>query len=851
MKQTLSLIIALCTPCFTVAALEISIGPSDKIGTAVQKVREERKAGDASAATIWLKGGRYEFDRSIGLKDTDNEISFKAVAGEKPLLIGGTVVSGFTPHEGEIVKADVSKMGPKDKVLRQLLVDGEHMILARYPNHDAVNPLYGGWAFAAPFPGGEAPEGHDWKRHLFVKKEDIRQWAHPEDVEIDIFPEYGWWNFVGPIESLNAKTGKLVLKTPSSRPLHPFNRFHFQNALEELDSLGEWFLDPRTQMLYLWPTKSLESAEVRLITLDSFFVVTGAKAVRFEGLSFRGCNSMAIQLKNTDACEIAHCTIDHVGYFKGVGISSSGKNNLIRDNEISATGYHGIALSGGDRITLEPSNQVVTNNHIHHMGVFNKDAAGVHIMGVGVTVSHNHIHDGPRMAVQMIDANLINVEYNHLHHLCLETQDGGAIYTRGRDWLGGRGNRWCYNHIHDVIGCGQSSEGLKFPHFTFGLYPDDNTGGVDIIGNLVYRVAHASVHLHNTRDCLVENNIFAGGSAYQFDMQGWETDHRFYIEFQDDMTAGFESVKDQPAWQKMRGMNRHPLSTIQPDGTMMNNNVVRRNIMFANGSGAKHGDLRHVPHDSNVIDENLTWNNGEPIVTEINHAGKAIGEPLRTENFDAIENGKTPAGWGFVKRPNDSVKLQVKDGSLVTDCARSDNPKHAFTALRGPVFPIVSGHAYRWRLRVKSTEPTSPIAVGIAIFKDGNYWQCKPKDVIATPEWQEIEISATMPDESSSKWKPWMTEAWLKMDCNADKGRILIDDMRLTGAKPMSEWEAWQSEGWDQHSLAADPLFEDVSKDDNRLKPESPAIQKLGFKPLPIEQMGILKPDTKSPKDHP
>jgi hypothetical protein len=229
----------------------------------------------------------------------------------------------------------------------------------------------------------------------------------------------------------------------------------------------------------------------------------------------------------------------------------------------------------------------------------------------------------------------------------------------------------------------------------------------------------------------------------------------------------------------------------------------------------------------------------QPIVIDINHAGDDIGEPLKTENFDAIARGQTTKGWGFVKRPNDNIKLQ--DGALVTDCTHGNSPKNAFTALRAPAFPIASGHAYRVRLRLKSTKYTSPIAVSIASFHQGNYWQCKAKNHIATPEWQETEISATFPSKSSNKWKPWMTEARLKHDCNADKGRILIDDICLTEANPITEWQAWQSEGWDIHSLASDPLFEDVSKDDYRLKPESPAIKKLGFKPLPIEQMGIIK----------
>ena len=45
----------------------------------------------------------------------------------------------------------------------------------------------------------------------------------------------------------------------------------------------------------------------------------------------------------------------------------------------------------------------------------------------------------------------------------------------------------------------------------------------------------------------------------------------------------------------------------------------------------------------------------------------------------------------------------------------------------------------------------------------------------------------------------------------------------------------------DRHSIIADPLFVDPEHDDYRLKPESPAITKLGFKPLPIDQMGLVK----------
>jgi hypothetical protein len=125
------------------------------------------------------------------------------------------------------------------------------------------------------------------------------------------------------------------------------------------------------------------------------------------------------------------------------------------------------------------------------------------------------------MGVQM-SGNNCKVEWNHIHHVCLETQDGAAIYTGGRDWISSRGSSWSYNHIHDVVGCGQEASGLKVPYFTFGLYPDDNSGGLDIVGNIVHRCTTSAIHMHNARDCNVEDNIFASTGKYVVDLRGWD-----------------------------------------------------------------------------------------------------------------------------------------------------------------------------------------------------------------------------------------------------------------------------------------------------------------------------------------
>ena len=52
---------------------------------------------------------------------------------------------------------------------------------------------------------------------------------------------------------------------------------------------------------------------------------------------------------------------------------------------------------------------------------------------------------------------------------------------------------------------------------------------------------------------------------------------------------------------------------------------------------------------------------------------------------------------------------------------------------------------------------------------------------------------------------------------------------------------AWQAQGEDQQSVIADPLFENASRFDFRLKADSPAI-KMGFKPIDTSSVGTQGP---------
>ena len=54
--------------------------------------------------------------------------------------------------------------------------------------------------------------------------------------------------------------------------------------------------------------------------------------------------------------------------------------------------------------------------------------------------------------------------------------------------------------------------------------------------------------------------------------------------------------------------------------------------------------------------------------------------------------------------------------------------------------------------------------------------------------------------------------------------------------------DAQQPFGIEQHSISADPLFVDVTAGDLRPKDNSPAL-KLGFEPIDLSRVGLLKED--------
>ncbi|MBN2294437.1 MAG: right-handed parallel beta-helix repeat-containing protein [Pirellulales bacterium] len=597
-------------------------GPLATLEHARDKIRAMKKAGPlpAGGVEVVIRGGMYPLAKTLQLDEQDSgtaesPVIYRAADGEKVQVIGGRPITGFTPHRGAILKADVSGQGFKGVYFRQLFFDGRRQHLARWPNFDPQNPYGGGWAYADGQPismyQGVPDES---RRTLHYKKQDARDWSRPEDGQVFVFPRYNWWNNIVPIASIDRDKRLVTLTEDASYAIRPGDRYYVQNMFEELDAPGEWYLDRNTETLYFWPPAPMEGKTVYAPTLRTLLQLgQGTHHITIRGLTLECCEGNAIYLARANDCLVAGNTIRNVGDYGGSGVVfDGGLRNGAVGNDIYEVGSNGVALFGGDRNTLTPGEHYADNNYIHHTGVFYKQGVGVVTDGVGNRATHNLIHDCPRFGICFRGNNHV-IEYNHVRHVTLETSDTGAIYTCGRDWVASRGTRIAYNYFHDILGYGKDDNGRWIsPHYAWGIYLDDNTCGVDVIGNIVARAIRGLIHLHNGRDTIIENNILIDGTQQQFECNGW-TEASGWKGMLPPMVAAYEAVVNQPAWKNMRNMDLHPNNALLPNGMIMANNILRRNIFYYGTPDAKLFGLRDFPLKNNQSDYNLAYHFGKPL----------------------------------------------------------------------------------------------------------------------------------------------------------------------------------------------------------------------------------------------
>jgi parallel beta-helix repeat protein len=311
-------------------------------------------------------------------------------------------------------------------------------------------------------------------------------------------------------------------------------------------------LDAEEGVLYFWPLDgSLKlTDQVVAPALSTLVDINGASWLVISGITFTetlggddlhragldGYGAMypiqgwkycgeALHLKNAEHCVIENNRFYAVGG-NAIYLERYNARNIIRRNEISYAGANGVSLLGNYVPTDSVSQPIrdgreplpmfneVTDNYIHHCGVQNKYIAGV-FLGVSDSnlIAHNRFEYLPHHAINLsLNGYGRNVlEYNEIHHVCLELRDNGAINA----WMDDpqsdvrAGHIIRFNLMTDVQGCGTKPEGsiLTPDGMANGIYLDNDTSNCLIQGNIIVRASGYGVFVHGGQHNAIENNI--------------------------------------------------------------------------------------------------------------------------------------------------------------------------------------------------------------------------------------------------------------------------------------------------------------------------------------------------------
>jgi len=530
--------------------------------------------------TVYVRQGTYYLSKSIVFSTDDSgtdlqPITYAAYPGETPILSGGMKLDvKWESHRNGIMKCSVQK----GLEFNQLFIDGKRQMRARYPNFDPENPTVteGGYLKTA----GAGVREFTFDPETFTKK----RWANPAEAIVHIFPGSYWNNFQFQIKSVDWDNHQINLGEGGFQTaLHDNpddffgakllkgSHFFIDNVFEELDAPGEWYLDGEKSVLYFFPPNNfdIENSLVEIGLLKRLIEIKGTRQEPIRHLNFKGFKIThtratfmdeyitpstgdwgihpggAIYMEGVEDCSVEDCFFDAVGG-NAIYVSHHARRIRVYGNKFTYTGDSAVCLVGKSHVIDEeslacpfcgaagywdfgpepmdyPAYCDISNNLMHHIGVYGKQTAGV-FMAISMknTVSHNYIHHMPRSSICMNDPfwGGHDSKYNYIHDTVQETDVHGPIDS----W--GRGHYWCVGHYggdiyHDPGDVTRDSKFTTKIHHNFikenvteifpygasnlGIDMDDGSANFHVYNNLVIG---AGVQNRDGSHRIVENNIF-------------------------------------------------------------------------------------------------------------------------------------------------------------------------------------------------------------------------------------------------------------------------------------------------------------------------------------------------------
>lgn len=460
----------------------------------IQQAANVAQPGD----TVMIEGGIYhETVTPVNSGTTSAPITYEAYNNQSVTIDGADPISGWSSTP--VYQAPMGwNLGEGNN---QVFVNGIEQVEARWPN-TSLNP-------SDPTEATAQSASTTATTTTIYDSNLTQQASFWVGATIHFNPGQQWVAYTATVTASGPGYVTFAYTAPSSdAAVEAGTPYYIVGKFSAIDSAGEWYYDPTTGLLSLWPSvgnnpaSELVEAKHRLYA----FNLAGISNITIQGINIFACtintdtNSSNIVLNEINAQYVSQFLTQTDGWSQpyACGILMAGNGDILENSEI--------AYSCGDGVFVSGSYDRVTNCVIHDVDTDGGDGAGIRNYGYYNSLDHNTIYNCGRNGINVF-GEYVSVTYNNISNCLLQTTDGGGIYSMGCD---GVGNVIAYNTVSNIHSGGYGG---------VGIYLDNSCSNWTVARNITYNVDFAFKANGTSLDESIYNNTF-DSTEYSLAAQG-------------------------------------------------------------------------------------------------------------------------------------------------------------------------------------------------------------------------------------------------------------------------------------------------------------------------------------------